>query len=119
MLRLYRRLFYTNPFRRGFWWGVGTLGAFWLFGKNLRPLAVEGAKGILKLERGFTGAARQTGKGVGGIMMEAQANRLKDKIKAMHLSEEQRNLIKKDLGKLSQQLAALNEAVDPPAKGEH
>jgi hypothetical protein len=116
MLSNYTRLFYRNPFRRGFWWGMGTAGAFWLFGKNVRPLAVEGAKGLIKLDRGVKGTVRQTSEGVGGIVMEAQTNRLKDKVKSMNLSEDQRNLIKKDIGKLSKQLEALNEAVDPTAK---
>ncbi|MDW7651336.1 MAG: hypothetical protein SCK29_05220 [Bacillota bacterium] len=118
MLSYYTRMFYRNPFRRGFWWGVGTAGAFWLFGKNLRPLAVEGAKGLIKLDRGVKGTVRQTSEGVGGIVMEAQANRLKDKVKSMNLSDQQRKLIKKDIGKLSMQLDALNEAVDP-AEREH
>lgn len=113
MLRYYTRMFYRNPFRRGFWWGAGATGAFWLFGRHLRPLAVQGAKGLMKLDREVKGTVRQTGEGVSGIVMEAQANRLKDKIEAMNLSEHQRGLIKRDIGKLSKQLAAINEAVDP------
>jgi hypothetical protein len=118
MLHFYRRMFYAYPFRKGFWWGLGTAGAFWLFGKQLRPLAVEGAKGLIKVDRSVKGTARQTGESVSGIVMEAQTNRLKDKIKSMNLSERQRNLIKKDIGKLSMQLTALNEAVDPQAVTE-
>lgn len=112
MLRLYNRMLYPNPFRRGFWWGLGTAGAFWLFGKSLRPLAVEGAKGLIKLDRGVKGVVRQTGESVNGIVMDAQVNRLKDKIGSMDLSAQQRYLIRKDLGKLSKQLAVLNEALD-------
>jgi hypothetical protein len=79
MLSLYRKLFYTAPFRRGLWWGAGTAGVLWLFGKNLRPLAVEGAKKLIKLDQGVKDAVRQASEGVSGIVMEAQANRLKDK----------------------------------------
>lgn len=113
MLRYYTKMFYRNPFKRGFWWGIGTAGALWVFGKNLRPLAVQGAKGLIKLDREVKGTVRQTNEGVSGIVMEAQTNRLKDKVKSMNLSERQRKLIKRDIGKLSDQQAGVNAATEP------
>lgn len=116
---LYPKSYLTASTARGFWLGLGTVGVVWLLRKQLRPVAVSGAKGLLTLTQGTNRIFRRTKKEFGGIVEEAKINTLRAKIESLDLDREQLNLLRREVSQMSDQLGILNKVITEQWAKEH
>lgn len=108
---LHPRRFFINPINRNFWWGVGSVGLAWLFRRRLRPIAVQGAKGLVYVTEGVKNIFNTSSESVKDIVIDAQTNRMRDKMDSLDLGNKDLGFIKQEISKLSQQLNIMNKVM--------
>lgn len=108
---MHPKRFLINPVNRSFWWGVGTVGIAWVFGNQLRPLAVKGAKGLLFVTEGIKNVISAGSEGAKDIVVDAQTNIMRGKVESLNLSNKDLGFIKQEIGKLSKQLDIMNKVM--------
>lgn len=67
---------------KSFWLGVGLAGVVWLWRKQLRPLAVKGAKGGLLIADGVKDNFRALRDVFFDLNQDAQLNKIRQEVKS-------------------------------------
>ncbi|MDW7674055.1 MAG: hypothetical protein SCK28_05910 [Bacillota bacterium] len=112
MMYLYPMRYFIGNMTKGFALGAGSVGAALLFRRQLRGLAVEGAKGLLMLKHGIKGVLDSGNIGLKGIVYEAKLKRINEKIERMNLTAEELAQLGIKLNGLFQEIEVRDEVVN-------